>query len=323
MRVLHLSNIADVPPTLSKYLRKNNIKSVVVVFRKDPFGFEYDYNMNVDRYPRFIQSTVRFHDLFRYFRNYDIYHLHSSSFLPFYVDAPLLRIMKKKIIYHHHGSDVRYKGIPFFSKFGHLRLVSTPDLLEYAKDAIWIPNPVDIEKTDKIANKVNKNNSLDLDKDKIYILYSPRGQYNIRGTFFIENVLKNIISKYKEVKIIKVENLPKKEFLIKVANADIIIDGLIIGWYGVLSIEAMALKKPVCCYLREDLKEKYAPNCPIINSTPENLQGNLEMLIEDEKLRYEIGKKSRRYVKKIHDAKVIVKKLIKMYNILIGDKNGV
>ena len=50
--------------------------------------------------------------------------------------------------------------------------------------------------------------------------------------------------------------------------SDVIVDQFILGWYGMFSLEAMCMRKPVLCYIREDLAEKYK-NLPILNTKPE------------------------------------------------------
>jgi hypothetical protein len=50
-----------------------------------------------------------------------------------------------------------------------------------------------------------------------------------------------------------VENLPHHEALEAYTRADIAVDQLLTGWYGVFAIERMALSSPVCVYIKDDL----------------------------------------------------------------------
>ena len=71
------------------------------------------------------------------------------------------------------------------------------------------------------------------------------------------------------------------------------------GTYARLSIEAMALGKPVFCYLRKDLY-KYNPiwnHCPIINVNPETLEKFLQEFIKkNKKDKQKIGKDGRKFI---------------------------
>ncbi len=77
----------------------------------------------------------------------------------------------------------------------------------------------------------------------------------------------------------------------------------------------MAFGKPVCVYIRDDL-ESYMPLNPTINTSPKNIVENLVLLIEDERLRKELGEKGRKYVEKVHDSKKITKQLLELYKSL-------
>ena len=79
------------------------------------------------------------------------------------------------------------------------------------------------------------------------------------------------------------------------------------------AVEAMALGKPVLCYIR---KKEYLPDwadCPIVNTPPEKIYENLLMLIKNRELRIEIGKKGRQYVEKVFSLQSVGERLDKIY----------
>jgi glycosyltransferase involved in cell wall biosynthesis len=49
-----------------------------------------------------------------------------------------------------------------------------------------------------------------------------------------------------------VEGLDHREAFERYRNADVVVDQLNAGWYGVFAIEAMALGKPVVTFLHEE-----------------------------------------------------------------------
>jgi len=104
-----------------------------------------------------------------------------------------------------------------------------------------------------------------------------------------------------------VENTPNSKALQIYGEADIIIDQLRTGSHGIFAIEAMAMGKPVLCYIRDDLFSKYPPGLPILNTNPDNIYDNLKLLIENPELRVELGKKGREYVERVHDSKKIAR----------------
>lgn len=124
--------------------------------------------------------------------------------------------------------------------------------------------------------------------------------------------VKQLKSQGYNIKLFLVENTPHKEALEYYKQADIVIDQLLIGWYGMVAQECMALGKPVCVYLREDL-EGYIPSHPMLNTTRDNIVNNLKQLIEDAALRANLGEKGRIYVEKVHNSARIAQMLSDLY----------
>ena len=93
----------------------------------------------------------------------------------------------------------------------------------------------------------------------------------------------------------------------EIEKTDLVIDQMLVGFYGLLSIESMAMGKPVVCYLRPDILERSPADMPVINADPDTLYSVLkEILLSPEKL-VDIGKRSREYIENHHDAKIIAK----------------
>ena len=130
--------------------------------------------MNRSSLLRFLQTE---------FLGFDILHFHSNArfFRSRYIDALLLKLKKKKVIRHFHGSDIRNKKIPLLRYLVDYIFVSTPDLLKYAPNATWLPNPFDLDRWihHLQRNKQNKNN--------INILHPTIGK--VKGT---DIIIKNV-----------------------------------------------------------------------------------------------------------------------------------
>jgi glycosyltransferase involved in cell wall biosynthesis len=93
-------------------------------------------------------------------------------------------------------------------------------------------------------------------------------------------------------------------------RADLIVDQLLAGWYGGFAVEAMALGKPVVCYIREeDLKfvpARMAEQLPLINARPDSVYSVLKDWLSARK--HELsqrGRLSREFVENWHDPELI------------------
>ena len=63
---------------------------------------------------------------------------------------------------------------------------------------------------------------------------------NVKGTTYIEEAIKSLVSKY-DFQYIRITGFNHDELVEKLCQADIVIDQMLIGSYGILAIEAMHL----------------------------------------------------------------------------------
>lgn len=115
-----------------------------------------------------------------------------------------------------------------------------------------------------------------------------------------------------------------REAISRMSACDIYIDhmGNAGSGYGMAALEAMALGKPVITFIRPKLVEVLPSDMPIIVADPNTLEDKLTLLLTNSKLRNELGIKSRKYVEKYHDTKVLVPQLKKIYHEVIHVNRG-
>jgi len=78
-----------------------------------------------------------------------------------------------------------------------------------------------------------------LNKKKSIIVHAP-SRMNVNGTIYIEEAIKSLVSKY-DFQYIHITGFNHDELVEKLCQADIVIDQMLIGSYGILAIEAMHL----------------------------------------------------------------------------------
>ena len=83
--------------------------------------------------------------------------------------------------------------------------------------------------------------------------------------------------------LVLVEGLHHDEALERYRDADIVVDQLNAGWYGLFAIECMALGKPVVTYLHEEAvartEKELDVRVPIVSATADTLRAQLEPLV--------------------------------------------
>ena len=123
MKILHLNDIAGVPSTLAKEQNARGHHARVLNWEKPS-----------DQLQR-LQQTIN--------AKWDVIHCHSCSILPLNLDWIIdWKQKKQRVIYHHHGSDIRYQPCNNL-KLGAPHLVSTRDLTTKCPVALYTPNPVE------------------------------------------------------------------------------------------------------------------------------------------------------------------------------------
>jgi glycosyltransferase involved in cell wall biosynthesis len=123
-----------------------------------------------------------------------------------------------------------------------------------------------------------------------------------------------------DVELDIVEGLHHDEARRRYERADIAVDQLNAGWYGIFALEAMALGKPVLSYLRpeavQETERELGVEVPVVPVTKETLRDRIAELAASGEGRRRIGAASRAYVERVHDADKGADRLIAIYRSL-------
>lgn len=157
-----------------------------------------------------------------------------------------------------------------------------------------------------------------------HVIHSPTHR-EVKGTKYVLQAFEKLKSESVDFKYTLVENMSNAEARKIYESADLLVDQLLAGFYGGLSVELMALGKPSICYMRqEDLKFMPADmvaDIPLINATPDTIYDVLKEWLTTKKGNLlEQGKKSRTYVENWHDPHKIAQRLIQDYDTALKKK---
>jgi len=140
----------------------------------------------------------------------------------------------------------------------------------------------------------------------------------VKGTDEIIRVVENLRSKGINIRLELIEGLSRDDAQKKYQEIDLFIDQLVIGWYGVVSLEVMALGKPIICFIKgrglRFVPPKMLADLPIINadesSLEEKLVGVMQMSIEQ---RQSLAERGLAYLKEWHDPTKIAQRVVGDY----------
>ena len=89
----------------------------------------------------------------------------------------------------------------------------------------------------------------------------------------------------------------------------IVVDQLMLGWYGGFATEAMALGKPVVCFI-DEATNPFGERLPIIRANPSTLKDQIRRLAAHPELRAQVGREGRRFVQDVHDPRLVAARVI-------------
>jgi glycosyltransferase involved in cell wall biosynthesis len=305
VRVTHCPvNTAGIPWTNVQALRARGLDAQLVVFNRYALHPEADVDLR-RRGGLVRQQATQWRAFARLAPATDVFHFYFGlTLLPKSVQFPLLRALGKRSVMHFLGSDIRGKPpeqLDWARRAG-ARVVGSYDAIRWVPDARVIPPGIDVLAIDPVAPS---------DRERPVVMHAPSSRRR-KGT---EHVVAACEQLGVELEI--VEGLDHRQAFERYRRADVIVDQLNAGWYGVFAIEAMALGKPVVTFLHEEAvrrtEEAFGVQVPIVSATAETLADALRPLVESADERRRVGAASRAYAEEVHDLQGMTDRLLALY----------
>jgi glycosyltransferase involved in cell wall biosynthesis len=305
LRVVHCPvNTAGVPWTNVQALRRRGVDARLVVFERGILHPEADWSL--DRRGGFLRRQLtQWNALARLLPTTDVFHFYFGlSLVPQSLQFPILRALRRKSVFHYLGSDIRGKTPEelAFGKQADGEIVGSYDAIRWVPEATVIPPGIDVMAVVPVPAS---------GRARPVIVHAPSSRAK-KGT---EHVIAACEGLDAELRI--VEGLHHDEAFALYRDADIVVDQLNAGWYGLFAIECMALGKPVITFLHDDAirrtEEALGVEVPIVSATAQTLRERLRRLIANADERERVGAASRAYVERVHDVERIADRLLDVY----------
>jgi glycosyltransferase involved in cell wall biosynthesis len=308
LRVTHCPvNMAGIGYKNVQALRRRGVDARLVVFKPQPFRpTEYDWNL--DRPDGFVRAQlVQWRALARLLPVTDVFHFYFGlTLVPKSLQFPLLRAARKKSLFHYLGSDIRGKTPKelAFGKRADAEVIGSYDAIRWVPEAEVIPPGVALaEYVVRLPNESAR---------RPVVVHAPSSRRR-KGTEDVIAACQGL-----DVELDLVEGLHHDEARRRYERADIVVDQLNAGWYGLFAIEAMALGKPVITFLHDEAvrrtEDAFGVRVPLVGATRETLRERIRELAEDSSRRRALGEESRAYVEQVHDIEKIADRLLELYD---------
>lgn len=303
--------------------RKYNIPTSTLAYR-DKYGYSIDIPIKrTPGVPRDLDRRIRHIRLNTSHLLIDSFEVLLAGTLLFdpLAEAEFFRSMNKQLAYVAHGSDIRTPSIhrdsfefSFFNEtpedwnnrfeLSTLRrqeiaqelnaplFVSTPDLKLYLPTAKWLPLAIDIDRwqTEREAMAQNKPRVLHLPS---------RSEPPIKGTEHIDRVM-NELHRKGLIEYSRPNQCTNKEMNRHIREADIVVDQILTGSYGVTAVEAMAAGRLVIGNVGTATRSFLTDQPPIIDANPTNLAEVMVNILDERSSMREVAQQGISYAARWH-----------------------
>ena len=299
-------NTAGVPWTNTQALRRRGVDARLVVFERYRLHPEADWSLDAPRDTVLLaRQAKQWAALARLLPRTDVFHFHFGlTLVPRRFQFPILRAARKKSVMHYLGSDIRGKSPEqlAYGKQADAQVIGSYDAIRWVPEAEVIPPGIDLGRVAPAPPS---------DRARPLIVHAPSSRRR-KGT---EHVLAAVEGLDADLEL--VEGLHHDEAFERYRAADIVVDQLNAGWYGLFAIEAMALGKPVVTFLHDEAVRRteaaFGARVPIVSAKAETLREALRPLVADAARRREVGAASRAYVERVHDLEQVTDRLLDLY----------
>jgi glycosyltransferase involved in cell wall biosynthesis len=341
MKVLHAAaEIAGQASILCRGLRALGVDATALAYNAEYPAYPTDILLPHDRkspVPRLLGYLAT---AARHTGRYDLVHVHFGRSLvpPWNLDLPVHRLLGTPLVFHFHGCDVRRRAMmlenhpgqaacaecePFCLperqrrviaqslEFGAATFVSTPDLLESVPHAEHLPVALDVAAWREARPAPRRD-------DRVVVLHVPTHRL-IKGTRWIEQGVQEARAVDPRIEWRLLENAAWSDVRAAMMDADVIVDQVFLGWYGLVAVEAMALGKAVVGFIRPDFEPlARSLGLPLVRTTKERVAGAVLELARDHARRSELGARGVDYALRVHDTPVVAGRVAARYREILA-----
>jgi glycosyltransferase involved in cell wall biosynthesis len=305
LRVVHCPvNTAGVPWANVQALRRRGVDARLVVFNRYRLHPEADESLE-RRGGLLRRQATQWRAFLRLLPRTDVFHFYFGlTLVPRSLQFPILRALRKRSVMHYLGSDIRGKTPQqlAFGKRAGAEIVGSYDAIRWVPEAEFVPPGIDVRSIVPAPPS---------DRSRPVILHAPSSRRR-KGTEHVIAACEGL-----EADLVLVEGLHHEEAFERYRDADIVVDQLNAGWYGLFAIECMALGKPVVTFLHEEAvrrtEDALGDRVPLVRATKDDLRAQLEPLVASAAERRRIGAESRAYVERVHDLERVADRLLALY----------
>ncbi|WP_158299437.1 glycosyltransferase family 4 protein [Paenibacillus antri] len=318
--------------TLARALRAGGVHAAACSLYQDQYSYLSDICLNLNQHPMVLRKAIRDAFLEEALETYDIFHFRfGATFTGDKRDLKTMAARGKKLVVHHCGDEARILSVarsfnnPYVQSReawpeerirANMKLLTAcvdhviindhellPHVESYYKRVHIVPYAIDAK---QFKPEYPSPNATPL------VVHAPSHR-RVKGTDFVLNAVERLQKEGHKFQFQLVEKMPHEQAKQLYQKATIVIDQLTVGTYANLSMEAMAMGKPVICHIREDLRDSFPPGLPIVGANPDTIYEVLRDVLRRPDEWGRLGAAGRRYVEQNHNYEKVARMLIDVY----------
>jgi glycosyltransferase involved in cell wall biosynthesis len=148
--------------------------------------------------------------------------------------------------------------------------------------------------------------------DTLRVAHAPNHGH-FKGTDLLMKAIERLRHEGQPIELVSVRGVPNKKVLELFKSSHLVADQFVAGFHGYTALEAMALARPVLCFLRDDDMMVDPATCPIVNVRPEQIYDTLKRCLEGRINLESLGKRGRAYVDRYYSIEAVAARLGRLY----------
>lgn len=316
------------------YFRKKEYEVFGINYYPSYLGYTCDLSIDISKLNDQDRQTYLLLNTIDLISDYDVFHfIFNRTLMPQSTDVIPLKKLGKRVFMHNLGSEIR---VPEIARVHHkywsyaedyLSSLNGDQILHNIKAySTWIDHCIvnDYEMRSYVEPYYKQIHMLGLPIDTEKYSYKPQVHHDpirivhaptnrsVKGSVYFEKAIENLQKKY-AIDYHRIEKTDHDEAMKQYGNADIVLDELIIGTYGSLTMECLSMGRCVATFINPSFQTPHNETIPVLNVTVDTVEAQLEKLILSFDLRSELSKLGRQYVERNNTLETIGAQLLKIY----------
>lgn len=177
-------------------------------------------------------------------------------------------------------------------------LVSTPDLLDAVPGARLLPLVVDVDRFEAAGRR---SAVVPLERERPVVLHAPSNP-RLKGTEAVEEVMEGM-QRAGLVEYRRLGGVPHEEMAAFVADADVVVDQVVLGNPGVLLTESLAAGRLVVAHLSAAVRSRWPEEPPVVEADPDSLREVLQDVLARRTAHQELAARGPAWARAHHDGR--------------------